>query len=231
MDNTECYSQVRGHVIRVTRTDACGNPVPGTAAVVVSDRISTVAIDQVLDEGTNIRDRNFGDKLCTVDDAMPSIIGYTTDITFCGVDPDLISVFSGQPVVKNAAGDVVGFDVRTKINLGDFGFALEVWSKIAGGACDTSGNRKWGYTVFPFIQGGVLGGFSFENAAVQFSITNAQTKDGNGWGVGPFDVDRDVAGDPAPLFTALSDDTAFRNIIVTLDPPPAACGATALASV
>jgi len=228
--STECYAQVRGSVIRVTRLDSCGDPDPGSSAVVVSKRISTVTIEEVTDDGTNVRERNFADELCIVDDAFTSVIGYTADIALCGVDPGLISLLTGQPTVTNAAGDIVGFDANTGIDLDSFGFALEIWSRIAGSACDPSGNRKWGYTPFPFLKGGRLGGFSFENGAVQFTISGAQTRDGNGWGVGPYDVDRDELGDPAPLHTPLDVNTHYRNIVVSLDPPEASCGAFALAS-
>ncbi len=228
---TECFAQVRGSVIRVTRLDSCGNPDPGQSAVVVSKRISTVTIDEVTDDGTNIRERNFADELCVVDDAFTTVIGYTADIALCGVDPDLVSLLTGQPVVTNAAGAIVGFDATTTVDLDSFGFALEVWSRIAGSACDPNGHRKWGYTPFPFLKGGRLGGFSFENGAVQFTISGAQTRDGNGWGVGPYDVDRDENGAPSPLHTPLGENTHYRNIMVTLDPPAASCGATALASV
>lgn len=227
---TKCYAQVRGRVIRVTRLDGCGAPVPGASAVVVSKRISTVAVDEVSDDGTNVRERNFGDELCIVDDAFGQIIGYTVNITLCGVDPDLITLLTGQPVVTNAAGDVVGFDATSGVDLDSFGFAVEVWSRIAGGACGQGGNRPWGYTVFPFLKGGRLGGFSFENGAVQFSVQGAQTRDGNGWGVGPFDVDRDEAGVAAPLNEALPTNTHFRNILVTHEPPVESCGAVALAA-
>lgn len=225
---TQGFAQVRGSVIRVTRLDSCGNPDPGESAVVVSKRISTVTIDEVTEEGTSIRERNFGDEMCIVDDAFTDILGYTADIALCGVDPDLVSLLTGQPVVTNAEGDIVGFDAQTGIDLDGFGFALEVWSKIAGSSCDVSGNRKWGYTVFPFLKGGRIGGFSFENGAVQFTISGAQTRDGNGWGAGPFDVDRDELGAPAPLFTPLAANTHYRNILVTVDPPVASTGATEL---
>lgn len=228
---TMCYAQVRGSVIRVTRLDSCGEPDPGASAVVVSKRVSTVTIDEVTEEGTNIRERNFADELCIVDDAFTQIIGYTVDLALCGVDPDLISLMTGQPVVLNAAGDVVGFDATSSINLDSFGFSIEVWSRIAGVACGAAGFRPWGYTVFPFLKGGRLGGFSFENGMVQFTISGAQTRDGNGWGVGPFDVDRDDTGLASPLNTALGVNTHYRNILVTLDPPVASCGALALASV
>lgn len=228
--STECYAQVRGRVIRVTRLDGCGVPDPGASAVVVSKRISTVTVDEVTDDGTNIRERNFADELCIVDDAFTTVIGYTADINLCGVDPDLVSLLTGQPVVLNAAGNIVGFDATTEVDLDSFGFSLEVWSRIAGSACDPSGNRKWGYTVLPYLKGGRIGGFSFENGPVSFTIAGAQTRDGNGWGSGPFDVDRDESALPIPLFTPLGVNTHYRNILVTLDPPEASCGAFALAS-
>ncbi len=228
---TKHYAQVRGSVIRVTRLDGCGNPDPGASAVAVSKRISTITIDEVTDDGTNVRERNFADELCIVDDAFTQVIGYTADIALCGVDPNLITFMTGQPLVTNAKGDVVGFDATTTVDLDSFGFALEVWSRIAGSACDPSGNRLWGYTPFPYLKGGRLGGFSFENGAVQFTISGAQTRDGNGWWVGPFDVDRDINGDPAPLHTPLGVNTHYRNIVVSLDPPAASTEAFALASV
>lgn len=227
---TKCFAQVRGRVIRVTRLDACGNPDPGDSAVVVSKRISSITIDEVTEEGTSIRDRNFGGEMCVVDEAQAETIGYTAAVALCGVDPALITMMTGQPLVKNAAGDIVGFDAVTGLDLDGFGFALEIWTKIAGGACDPSGNRQWGYTPFPFIKGGRLGGFAFEDGAVQFNITGAQTRDNNGWGVGPYDVDRNLLGQPAPLHEPLPPRAAWRNMIVSLDPPTASCGAFSLAS-
>ncbi len=230
---TKCFAQVRGSVIRVTRLDACGDPDPGLSAVAVSKRISSISLDEVSADGSDIREKNFGDELCIVDDGFASLIGYSVDVNLCGVDPDLISIFTGQPVVKNAAGDVVGFRADTGIDLDSFGFALEIWTRIAGGACDPSGNRPWGYTVLPFIKGGRLGGFSFENGAVQFTVQGARTRNGNGWGVGPYDVDLSAGTAPnftaGPLFEPLSPNTAFENLMVYVDPPAASCGAFALA--
>lgn len=232
MPETKCFAQVRGSVIRATRLDTCGAPVPGESAVAVSKRISTITIDEVSEDGTNIRERNFADELCIVDDGYASLIGYSVDTALCGVDPDLISIFTKQPVVLNAAGDVVGFDANTGVDLDSFAFSLEIWSRIAGGACDPSGNRPWGYTLFPFLKGGRLGGFSFENGAVQFQITGAMTKDGNSWGAGPFDVELSggtaPAFTPGPLFEPVLPTTAFRNILTYVAPPQATCGAVEL---
>lgn len=229
MPDTKCFAQVRGSVIRATRVSACGEPVIGATSTSVSKRISSVTFEEITEEGTNIRDRNFGDEIMVVDESFTATLGYTVDIAFLGVDPGLLSLLSGQPVVLNAAGDVVGWDATTTVDLDSFGFALEIWSKIAGQACDPSGNRVYGYTLAPFLKGGRIGGFSFENATVSFTLTGAKTIDGNGWGVGPYDVDRDVANAPAPLHTAIGENTAYRNILVSLEPPVAQCGTFALA--
>lgn len=227
---TSCYAPVRGSVLRVTRLDSCAVPDSGQSAVVVSKRVSSVAVDEVTDDGTNIRERNFGGELTIVDDDYTSLIGFTVDTTYCGVDPGLISLMTRVPTVANAAGTIVGFDAQTGIDMDDTAYALEVWSKIANSACDPSGHRLWGYTVFPFIKGGRLGGFSFENAAVQFSSKGAQTRDGNAWATGPFDVTRNGAGTPSPLATPLATNTHFRSMLVNLDPPVASCGAFPLAA-
>lgn len=227
---TKPFAPVRGKVIRVTRLDACGNPDPGMSAVSVSKRISSVGLEELTEDSTDIVDRNFGDEICVEDRGFASILGYSAEIALCGVDPDMISIFTGQPVVRNAAGDVVGFDAMTNIDLDSFGFSVEIWSRLAGSACDVLGNRAWGYTVLPFLKGGRLGGFTIENAAVQFTITGAQTRNQNGWGVGPYDVDRDAGGLPAPLFTPLDPFAHYRATQVTLDPPLPVDGSFPLAS-
>lgn len=222
---TKHYAQVKGSVIRVTRLDGCGDYIAGDNAVAVSKRISTISIDEVTEEGTSIRERNFADEICIDEPGYTEQLGFTVDITLCGVDPNLITFMTGQAPVRNADGDVVGFDVVSGVDLDTFGFALEIWSKIAGNSCDASGNRQHGYTVFPFIKGGRLGGFSFENGAVTFTITGAQTRIGHRWGVGPYDVDRDDAGAPAPLHSTLPEKLHYRNILVTLAPPTASAEA------
>lgn len=190
----------------------------------VSKQVSSVTLDEIVDEGTAIRERDSNDRLIIVSDSRSDLIGYGATITLCGVDPQLITALTGQPLVTNANGDVVGFDATSGVDLGGFGFALEVWSRISGQGCSPSGHRMWGYTPFPFLKGGRLGGFSFANEAVTFTISGAQTKPGNKWGVGPYDVDRGLSGLPSRLHTPLGPNTHYRNIMVSLDPPVASCG-------
>jgi hypothetical protein len=57
-----------------------------------------------------------------------------------------------------------------------------------------------------------------------------RTRKGTPWGVGPYDVVVDQAGDPSPLFTAIADDTHHLPIWTQLAPPEAECGCQSLSS-
>ena len=83
----------------------------------------------------------------------------------------------------------IGFTMNSK-RFSTTGFALEVWtgSPAAMPATRTLLVQRdlAGYFVLPNIQGGVLGDFTIENAAITFGVTGGSTKDGNTWGVGPY---------------------------------------------
>jgi hypothetical protein len=215
--------------MRVTRLNGCGSPVPGSQSVVVSTGVISVEFTANTEEGEAIQVPNFNGDLCINDTPAPKFTGYGININLCGVDPNLVSLLTGQPLVYNDATtpEVTGFKVNSRVDLDASGFALELWTGIAGSACD-DGDQTYGYLLFPYIKGGVLGDFTVENGAVNFVISGAQSKDGTAWGVGPYDVLRDNGGDPSPLFEALdSYDHLYLNV-TPIAPPTAQCGAQPL---
>lgn len=224
------FSLVRGRALRATRLDGCGSPVLGPDSVVVSDGFISVGLTANNEEGETISVTNAAGKVCILDEPTPTFTGYTVEVAFCGVDPDLFSLMTGQPVVLNAAGDTaVGIRVNSKINVNDLGFALEMWSSVPVAACDESGEASYGYFLIPFIKGGVLGDFTVENGAINFTLSGASSKDGSEWGVGPYDVVRDETGAAGPLVEPI-DSGDHLNLEVTTVPPPtiSTTGATAL---
>ena len=87
-------------------------------------------------------------------------------------------------VVFDGLRVAVGFRVNTGVDVkgARFGGLVE----RPGIVCDDpNAGGSFGYTLLPFIGGGVLGDFTIENGAVTFVLQNAATKDGTGWGVGP----------------------------------------------
>lgn len=216
-----CYPMVRGSRMRVTRLDGCGNPVLGPNSVVVTRGFISVALTANIEEGEEINVTNANGDVCVLDTPCPKFNNYSVEFSFCDVNPSLFSMMSGQPVVMNG-DDIVGFDMDSDVEACDSGFALEMWTGVPTEACEPGSGRSYGYILLPFVRGGVLGDFSIENAAINFSLTGAQTKKGSGWGVGPNDV-QEVAGVPSPLTNPVNTGTHLRTFRTTLAPPEPDC--------
>lgn len=226
---TRCASYVRGRVLRVTRLDSCGRVVYGPDSVVTSTGFVSVAYTANIDDGEEINLPNANGDRCVYVPAKPSFLGYTAEITFCNVDPDLFAMMTGQRVVTDAFGDVVGFTMDTSVSADDSAFALEVWAgSPSASGCEEGSAGTFGYILLPFLQGGVVGDFTIENAEVTFTISNAATRDGNAWGVGPYDVVLDISSLPAPLPDPLTTTDHLYFIQTGVAPPEAQCGARPL---
>jgi hypothetical protein len=225
---TKCFSLVRGQVLRVTRLDGCGAVLPGPDSVVVSDGFITVGLTANNDTGTAISITNAAGKICIADTPAPKFTGYTVAVEFCGVDPDLFSLMTGQAKVLDGAGNSVGFKVNSDIDADDSGFALEMWSNVPAAVCEPGQTVSFGYFVLPFLKGGVIGDFTVGNDAVNFSLAGAQSKDGNAWGAGPFNVVLGSGGLPSPLLSPLDPNDHLLVELTGVSPPAAGCGAIAL---
>lgn len=226
---TKCISLVQGRVARFTRLDACGRPIYGDDSVVTTEGFISVTYTANIDEGEEISLPNASGKRCVYVPAKPSLLGYTVEIAFCQVDPDLFAMATGQRVLTDANGDVVGFTVDTSVDTSESAFALEVWAGApTSGGCEEGAEGSFGYVLLPFVSGGVIGDFTIENDAVTFTVSNASTKDGNAWGSGPYNVMLGVGGVPSPLADPLTATEALAMLIVGVAPPEPECGARPL---
>jgi hypothetical protein len=123
-DTSKCFALVRGRAMRVTRLDGCGAPVLGPDSVAVSDGFITVALTANTDEGTAISVTNAAGRICILDEPCPQFTGYTAEVAFCGVDPELYNLMSAQPAIRDASGAAIGFRMNSGIDACDAGFAL-----------------------------------------------------------------------------------------------------------
>lgn len=228
MADNKCFSLVRGRAMRVTRLDGCGNPVLGADAQVTTEGFITVSLTANTDEGTAISVTNAAGKICILDEPCPVFTGYDVAVEFCGVDPTLFSLMTGQPSVLDADDNPVGFKMNSKIDACDSGFALELWSSVPTAVCEPGAGQAFGYMLVPFLKGGVIGDFTVGNDAVNFSLSGANSKDGNAWGAGPYDVMDDGAGGAGPLLEALDPYDHLLVELTTVPPPDPECGAQAL---
>lgn len=186
MASAKSFPLVRGRMMRVTKTDGCCGPAYGPDNSITTEGFVSVALTANITDAEEITVTNANGKTCVRDSGEPTFDGYGVEITFCEVQPCLFSLVTGQPVVTNAAGEIIGFKMNSKVSLQGAGFALEVWMGVPGVACEGGESNSSGYLLLPCLQGGVIGDFTIENAAVTFSVTGANTKDGNAWGVGPY---------------------------------------------
>lgn len=212
---------VRGRVLRATSLDGCGNPTLGPVSTLVSKGFISAALTTNTQQAEAINVTIANGEECITDEPQPRFKNYSGEVQFCGVDPQLVTMMTGQPIVLNAEGDPVGFRQNSRIDVNLTGFALEVWMGVAGSACDAAGLPEYGYVLLPFFGSGVLSDFTVENAAINFTLTGATTKEGSQWGVGPYDVVRDLAGDPAPLLEPIDPDGDHMHLERTSVPPPA----------
>lgn len=181
----QSFPLVRGRTMRLTKLDGCCQPLGGADGTVVTEGFVSVALSTEITEGEEITVINANGQTCVRDVAPDEFNGYTVEITFCEVQPCVFSMLTGQPVIEDGGGDPIGFRMNSDIVAQDSGFALEVWMGVPGVAC-TGDTGAFGYMLLPCLSGGVIGDFTIENAAITFTVTGASTKDGNGWGVGPY---------------------------------------------
>lgn len=225
---SECYAMTRGRVIRVTRLSdrgRFGSPTQFTT----SKTVATVRVNEVTEAGSSgvLTSEHEERRLRLI--RPDQMIRHSVDIDFLRTEPTTFNMIAGVPIVRTGdgfgeiafgedpMGDGVGnggggfdLDTRTKPTA----FALEVWTKLAGQVCE-DGSPKWGYTLFPYLRGGRITGFTFHNGLVNFSLVGAQSRRGSRWSVGPYDLE----GDFKRLVNPVSRNTSFRTTVVTGQPP------------
>lgn len=192
-------SYLRGRALRATALDGCGNVVLGPDSKVTSKGFVSVGATSNTEAGEAITVLNADGETCVNDQPTPKFLNYGLEIIFCDVDPAMFHLLTGQPLVLDAQGNPTGLRVNSKVDLGERGFALELWTRVAGVACAPGTSQIGGYMLWPFVKGGLLGDLTVENGAINFTITGATTRDGVNWGVGPYDVTLDEDGEESPL--------------------------------
>lgn len=228
---TVCSTLARGARMRLTRLDECGVPVVGAASVVTTSGFVSVGVTPVYRDADEIEVTNANAELCITDRTCPQFKWDELEIVFCNIDPDAWNIITGDALVLNDAvvPEAVGFR-QSGNDLCTSSFALEIWSKVTGAPCTDPTEAPYGYFLFPFVVQGTVGEWTFENEGLTLTLS-AVTKAGSGWGIGPdtYLVRRDaVSGTPEQILTPIGPDDHMHFEQVTVAPPAAACGATAL---
>lgn len=219
MTVTKARKAVRGRRVRGTRLDACGRVVYGEASQAVSKGFITVGWTANTVSTTEIVQELADGERGVYEPSENSVSGYTLNIEFNEVDPEFFSLLTGHRVYLDAFGRAIGFAINGKISLENVAFALEVWAGTPSAACEPGADVEYGYFLAPFLKGGYVADYTVQNGAINFTITGATTREGNAWGVGPYNVMRGADGTPGPLLTPLEPEDFKLLIWVDVAPP------------
>lgn len=224
---TICSSFLQGLVIRATELDSCGAILDG-ACYVVSKGFVNIELETDEESGNAIAPTLADGTRCYYYLSPKQLNGIKVNIEFCQVDPDLFNIITGSPLVldDSVVPQPIGFTTDSA-SYGVGNVALEIWTNLDGGCTSTTG-RRWGYYLLPWLYQGTTGKPTIENDAVNFTISEAMTRDNNQWGVGPYDIQKTIADVASPLFTALSATAHDLLMPVNLAPPTPVCGCQTL---
>lgn len=227
---TKCFAPLFGKRMRVTKMDSCCRAVTtGDCSTITSDGFISVSLSSETEDGAEVVVKKANQDLCVNYKAPDAFKRFTVEVEFCGVDPDLLSFMTNMTAYENYAGDVAGATAYE--GTVDEKFSLELWTGMAGDACDAAVEEASGYFVLPCVNAGVLGDLKVDGEnAVSFTMTGAYTVSGNAWGVGPYPVlmNDETPSVAAPLPVALLPTEPLLVMETGVAPPPAACGCAPL---
>lgn len=221
-----CDSFLQGLVVRATRLTDCGVPDYGACGTVVSDGFINIELENNETDPEEIAPVKANGRRCYYIETPVLLNNVTASIEFCEVDPELFEMMTGAPLVLDDDDEAQGFTTDSA-SYGIANVALEVWMNIANADCTTFG-RRWGYYLMPWLYQGVVGKPTIENGAVNFTINEALTSDGNGWGVGPYNIQYDNTDTLSPLFSPITSTTHDLLYKVNLAPPAVTDGCVTL---
>lgn len=225
---TECIKPIGGTRMRATKVTNCGQVITGSSScqVTTSGFVTVERIVEYADPDQFVVKQANGD-VCIRHRTKPQFLWFLYNMTFCGVDPDLYTLLTGNskvfddtPITPNA----IGFNTDADL-VGSSFFALEIWSLLTDELCDPAGHQPYAYWVAPLIGQGTVGTpLTWENGPVTFTVQAARSFGGGLWGTGPYNVQYNNLGTPSKLFTPMGVNQHDRMFRTFLAPPAEVCG-------
>lgn len=226
---TTCYTPFKISRVRATLLSSCGQPVTGSCSTVTSNGIISIAMTKEYEARQEFFVKNGDGQFCVRETNPPELKWINLVLTFCNVDPAMVSLLSAEPLVYSDADVPVptGFSTEEG-SAATVNFALEGWTRISGqSGIECTGGVKYGYVLFPWIIEGTIGDLTHENGASNF-VVNARTRSGSLWGTGPYKVGLSDAtatlNNQIPLLTPIGARQHHRMFLTRLAPPAAVCG-------
>lgn len=227
---SRCFTPLKVPRVRITKLNACGAVVTGSCSQVVTDGIISIEMKKEYEARQEFFVKNADGQFCVRETTAPILKWINLTYTFCNVDPDIVSLISGEPLYESddSAATKIGWSTEEgSVDTVNFGF--EAWTRLSTttNPCSGSGSIEYGYVLIPWNIEGVIGDMTLENGVANFVVT-ARTKAGSLWGTGPYNVDlSDNTGtlnNPIPMLQPIGQRQHHRMFITRLAPPAASCG-------
>lgn len=232
---SRCFAPFKLPRVRVTRLDACSRVVTGSCSQVVTDGIISVEMTKNYEDREEFFIKNGDGQFCVRETNPPILKWIDLVLTFCNVDPDIVNIISGEPLVYSDDADATKIGWSTEEgSVSNVNFALEGWTRISSSnsnPCSGSAGVPYGYVLFPWVVEGTIGDMTLENGVANF-VVNARTRSQSLWDLGPYNVAISEAiptlGNQIPLLTPILSGQHHRMFLTQLAPPAASCGCAAV---
>jgi hypothetical protein len=230
MTNLGCFKPLQGATFRVTQLDACGAPIFDECSYAVSDGQTQIELTPNTTDGQTFQQLNAAGRPLVNQQARTILNWIDYQIIMAVKDPELFYLMTGADIFLDYGGLSAG-NVITEENYATGNLALEIWLGNAQEPCPPGVPAPfYGYILLPFTEDGKLTeSVTIANDLITFTFAG-RTRKGNDWGTGPYDVMLDGSGLPAPLPTAIADDTHYLDLWTQLPPPEPECGCLELVS-
>lgn len=155
---------IKGKVIRVITTDACGVLVSGgSSSKIVSNSFVQVQMAPQYEEGTEFFERTADGQPCVNDKDAPILKRIQLTVQLCSIDPDMTpAILSARELTTTAPVSGTGFAVQEGAPTANFSF--ETWQLVAGtGACSAGGLQYYVYHAWPHVKNPQIQDYTIEN--------------------------------------------------------------------
>lgn len=191
MADLYCGGLATPTLITVNLADECtGAPILVGPVAYVFDGVRSVEWEPVITEGQQAQFLdNAGTIVCDAE-TCDQLLGYDLSFEKCNLPLELVALLTGQPVVTNLAGDVIGWYHDDEVGCAPH-VNVRIWSRTLG----CTAVAKWAVLVFPFAR------FSFptpgvEGDLIQFNTITAKARkipsNYGAYGLGPFGDDEEL---------------------------------------
>lgn len=136
-------------IVSIYDLDNCGVPLTGSGKRLALDAVSEIGWEDVIDEGDQVTERNFGGRKCYTDSGADEMQHVRVDLTTCGMIPALDSLLMASNAITDS-GDVVGFGRRDLDS--SSAVLVEVLIELDASDCSGGGDIPVFGVLFPLVK-------------------------------------------------------------------------------